>query len=147
METADSCHGIRGFLIEWVIEQMCEENQILCSFEESQINIIALIHFFERSLFCLPRLHLFDQKSSKNGNILNCNLFQWWQSWIFSSRYSTWSFRNHSNSLIWCSRNNSYISLRTVLNIFLKHNFSPQYSLINGKYKITSLIWNSQSKH
>ncbi len=27
--------------------------------------------FFERSLFCAPRLHVFDQKYSKNGNIVN----------------------------------------------------------------------------
>ncbi len=26
--------------------------------------------FFERSLFCSPRLHLFDQKYNKNGNVV-----------------------------------------------------------------------------
>ncbi len=38
---------------------------------------------------------------------LKCNLFLWWQSWIFSiitPVFSvTWSFINHFNMLIWCS--------------------------------------------
>jgi len=47
--------------------------------------------------------------------ILKCNLFLWWQSGIYSITpvFSvTWSFRNHSNILIWCSRHkhsSSYI--------------------------------------
>ncbi len=40
------------------------------------------------------------------------NLFLWWQSWILTAITQvfsvTWSFRNHSNLLIWCSRNISY---------------------------------------
>ncbi len=40
-------------------------------------------------------------------------LFLWCKSWIFSSHIFsvfsiTWSFRNHSNMLIWCSINVSY---------------------------------------
>ncbi len=44
--------------------------------------------------------------------ILTCNLLLWCQSWIFSIYYFvfsiTWSFRNHHNILIWCSRDISY---------------------------------------
>ncbi len=40
---------------------------------------------------------------------LKCNLFLWWQTWIFSIITPvftvTWSFRNHFNMLISCSRN------------------------------------------
>ncbi len=40
---------------------------------------------------------------------IKCNLFVWWQSWIFSSWITpvfsiTWSLRNHSNVLIWCPK-------------------------------------------
>jgi len=38
-----------------------------------------------------------------------CHLFLWWQNWIFSiitPVFSvTWSFRNHSDMWICCSRN------------------------------------------
>ncbi len=57
------------------------------------------------------RLHLFEQKYSKNSNIMNELLLQFnklMQSCIFSiitPVFSvTWSFRNHSNILICCSR-------------------------------------------
>ncbi len=41
---------------------------------------------------------------------LKCNSFFCWQSWMFSSYYSSvmWCFRNHFNMLICCSRNISY---------------------------------------
>jgi len=75
----------------------------------------------------------------------------WWQSWIFSiitSVFSvTWSFRNHSNMLIWCFKNHFLLSmLKTVvlLNIFVEtviirffHN-----SLTKRKFKRTAFIWN-----
>ncbi len=64
---------------------------------------------------CSPRLHLFDQKYSKNRNnvkyflfqfllesILTFNLFLWCNS-EFSSAITP-VFINHSNMLIWCSR-------------------------------------------
>ncbi len=39
--------------------------------------------------------------------IVKCNLFLWWQSWIFSSHYSSLQchmiLQNHSDMLIWCS--------------------------------------------
>ncbi len=54
-------------------------------------------------------------------DLLKCNLFLWWQSWILSSLYSSLQchmIRNHSNMLIWCSRNTplymfSYINKQT----------------------------------
>ncbi len=60
-------------------------------------------------------------------HILTCNLFLWWQSWIFSiitPVFSViWSFRNQSNMLIRCSRKHVLLSLilKTVvlLNILL----------------------------
>ncbi len=81
---------------------------------------------FLKSLSCSPRLHLFDQKY-KNNNIvkfyyisilllyyniitvyiLKCD-FLWWQSSQYAVFSVTWSFRNHSNMLICCSRNHFY---------------------------------------
>jgi len=44
--------------------------------------------------------------------VLHYNIFLWWESWIFSiitPHFSvTQSFWNHSNLLIWCSKNISY---------------------------------------
>jgi len=71
---------------------------------------------------CLPRVHLFDTLKISHiakyyynlkwlfyFDMLKWNLLIWWQSWIFSiitPVFSvTWSFRNHSNTLIWCLRN------------------------------------------
>ncbi len=74
---------------------------------------IPIIHYpFERSLLCWQRQHLFDQKYSKNHNIVkyyynveyiwnitdSCNVKA-----EFSAVFSfTWSFRDHSNMLICC---------------------------------------------
>ncbi len=75
---------------------------------------------FETSLFCLPRLHLFNQKYRKNVIFkikwpfkitvfcLECiSVIK--ADWIFSiisPVFSvTWSFRNHSNILMWCLAN------------------------------------------
>ncbi len=46
---------------------------------------------FLNCLLCSPKLHLFDEKKMyfELLYILNCNLFLWWQSWIFSSHYSS----------------------------------------------------------
>ncbi len=64
-------------------------------------------------LFCSPRLHLFDDEYSKNGNIakyyyylkITVVIYSCDQSWIFSivtPVFSvTWYFRNNSNMLIW----------------------------------------------
>ncbi len=57
-----------------------------------------------------------------------CNLFREWQSWFFSSQYAvfsvTWSFRNHSDMLIWCLGNIlSYQCWHFFLYIFnISHN-------------------------
>jgi len=44
-------------------------------------------------------------------NIVKCNVFLWWWSWIFRG-LSVFNllchFRNHSNMVIWCSRNIYY---------------------------------------
>ncbi len=61
---------------------------------------------------------------------MKINLFLKLQSWIYSSfHYSglQWFFRNHSNMLIWCSRNVSLLWMfktAMLLNIFVMHFFS-----------------------
>ncbi len=84
------------------------------------------------SLRLSPRLHLFNKKIKSNIKLINFNycitlnfttlllftymniyiffkvIVLWWQSWVFSIVTVTWSFRNHSNMLIWCSRNIYY---------------------------------------
>ncbi len=82
---------------------------------------IKIFYVFQRSLFCSPRLHLLDQKYSKNFKniitilkqlflceyMLNCHLFLW-SKLYFQHHYSSLQchmiFRNHSNMLICCSR-------------------------------------------
>ncbi len=72
---------------------------------------------------CSLRLYLFDQKYKY---LLKCNLFLWWQSWIFSIitpvSSVTWFFRKHSNMLIWCSKTMSYYYhfWNSRLNIFVE---------------------------
>ncbi len=87
------------------------------------IQKFGVLHVFWR-LFCSPRLHLFDHEYSINSNIvkyyynskelfsiliyLKCNLLLWLKlnfSIITAVFSATWSFRNQSNILIWCSRN------------------------------------------
>ncbi len=64
---------------------------------------VRFLNVFERSIFSSPTLPLFDKNTIKSV-IYFCD-----QSWIFSiitPVFSvTWSFRNHSNMLICCSRN------------------------------------------
>ncbi len=55
----------------------------------------------------------------------------------------TWSFRNHSYILIWCSRNISYYQCWKQLCCFIL--WKPWYVLMlwsTVKFKITALIWN-----
>ncbi len=82
------------------------------------------LNIFERRLFYSLSLHYYSIKNTAKTVILwkiitisyyylKCNLFMWWQSWIFRSHYSsvshlTWSFRNHSYMLVLCSWNISY---------------------------------------
>ncbi len=85
----------------------------------------CFLNVFERSLLCSVRLHLCDQKYSKNSNVLKychlknfsnnffCNLFLVMVNKKCSAIVTPvfrvkWSFRNHSNMVIWCSRNISY---------------------------------------
>ncbi len=84
------------------------------------------LNVFERRLLCSPSLYLFDQKYSRNSDIvkhyynLKClfSILIYFEtkriekSWLFSIitlvfRF-TWSFRNYSNMLIWCTRKISY---------------------------------------
>ncbi len=70
-------------------------------------------------------------------------IFLRWQSSAFRV---TWSFRNHSNMLIWYSRNIFYLlpTLKTVvlLNIFCRNWFFFQTSLMYRKFTIATFIWN-----
>ncbi len=83
--------------------------------------------FIFESLLCSTRLHLFDQKLSKNNNTVNFLIYIL-QSWIFSiitSVYNvTWSLRNNYNILNWCLRNISYYyqcwNKFLLINIFVK---------------------------
>jgi len=55
------------------------------------------------------------------------------QSWIFSiitNQRVTWSFRNHSNMLIWCSRNIYYYCYQCWKQYFCGNHIYFQYSLI-----------------
>jgi len=84
------------------IENTCLHTLLFKSFSTVQ-------YVFERGLLCLPRLHI---TGFYFKNILKCNLFLWWNKWIFiitSLVFSvTWSFRNHSNMLICCWNISSY---------------------------------------
>ncbi len=53
----------------------------------------------------------------------------------------TWSFRNHSNMLIWCSRNFIIISNAELLNSFVKTNIFFSYKDTVWKNSIYC-IWN-----
>jgi len=76
------------------------------------------IVFLKNSLLRLPRLHLFDQKQHKNSDIkyyqhifymiyFKCNLFLIAK--LITPVFSvTWTLRNHSNRMIYCTRNISY---------------------------------------
>ncbi len=97
----------------------------ISSYQSSHMCTSILEFGVEKSILLGQRLHLFDQKYSKNSNIvkyfynsrdlkpissfvllyiLKCHLFLWGQNWIFSIIITvfcvTWSFRNHSNMLI-----------------------------------------------
>ncbi len=83
----------------------------------SEVGQICLCVFLGSHLY-FPRLHLFDPKYYKKSNIITiynncflfeynskCNLFLWWKA-AFSEAIApvisvTWSFRNHSNMLIY----------------------------------------------
>jgi len=96
------------------------EGQCSC-FTYTTVQVWCQFNVFKRSLLSSPRLHLFDQKYSKNSNIVKyyyhlkelfsickyfskCNLFLWSNlNFQHHSVFSvTWSFRNHSNMMIWC---------------------------------------------
>ncbi len=97
---------------------------------------VYCFNIFERSLFCSPMLHLFDQNTVKTvilwntidisnscfqcEYVLNCNLFLYFQH-HYSSLQCHMIFRNHNNMLIYCSRNISNSVTKTVvlLNIFV----------------------------
>jgi len=90
-----------------------------------QITGVRSFYIFERSNFCSPRRHLFDQRYSILQNtVLLWNMITVWNKCFlceyilnvfyschaklnFQHHYSsvTWSFRNHSNMPICCSRN------------------------------------------
>ncbi len=79
----------------------------------------------------LQQQHLFNEKYSKTGSavksyqlklifsFLKCNLFQEWQSYIFSIISVTRSFRKYSNMLIWCSRNICMCKLSSLYKLLL----------------------------
>ncbi len=88
----------------------------------------GLMFFNVLNLLFSPKMHWSNPKNTvKTGtlwnisilfmfSILKCILFLWWQSWLFSSHYT---IRNHSNMLMWCSRNIFFIYVeKSVLNIF-----------------------------
>jgi len=93
----------------------------------------GLCSVFKRGLFFSPTLCLFDHKYNSihtntvkhkySKTVIYCELFlqlkniliylkMWWQSCIFSIITPvvtiTWSFRNQSKILIWCSSKNNY---------------------------------------
>jgi hypothetical protein len=55
----------------------------------------------------------------------------------------TWSFRNHSNMMIWCSRRISYYQCWNVvlLNIF-EEIVTHFFDLMNRRFKRKAFIWN-----
>jgi len=100
---------------------------------------------YSKHLLFYSGLQLFDTfietfllTNLKLISILTCNLFQWWQSWIFSIITpvfsGTWSFRNHSIMLIWKLRNISYYQSITysfkqkVLSSQINQNIKMLYS-------------------
>ncbi len=113
-------------------------------------------------LLCLcTRLHLFKWKCSKGSNILKCyyNSKYLFSIWIFKTlSYScdaklnfqhdylfsvTWSFRNHSNMLLWCWINISYYYWCWKPLWYFIFLCTPQYiffSLINRKFKRTAFF-------
>ncbi len=118
--------------------------------------------FFERILFCSPMLHLFEQKYSKNCeillqfkitffyfNILWNVIYSCDQSWIVSIITPvcsvTWSFRNHSNMLICCSRNitSHYQCWKQLCCFIFLWIFFSGFFLMNRKLKGTAFIWKS----
>ncbi len=107
---------------------------------------ISFLHIYFNSLLCSPMLHLFYQ------NIVTyCSqivIYSVWQSWIFICHYSsfsvTWSFRNHSNMMIGCSRNSSHYQCWKQLCCLMflwKHDVFYQF-LWWTKFKIKKIIWN-----
>ncbi len=113
------------------------------------------MNVFEISISCSPRLHLFKWKCSKGSNILKCyyNSKYLFSIWIFKTlSYScdaklnfqhdylfsvTWSFRNHSNMLLWCWINIFFLLLMlktiVILHIFV---YTAIYFLFFDKQKI-----------
>ncbi len=72
-------------------------------------------------------------------SILKCNLFLWFQSWVFSIVTPvTWSFRNHSNNMIYCSNNIFYYYY------YVEDHWVEffQVYFMNRKFRRTAFIWN-----
>ncbi len=54
-----------------------------------QFGVNKICNVFEKSLFCSPRLHLFDPKYSKNNDIVKSLFYNVIYFWIVSSYYSS----------------------------------------------------------
>ncbi len=92
----------------------CKHQKWIHTLLFKSLGSVRIFNVFE-SLLCSPRLHLFNKKSKMwnilfniiwydmilynlkynfyiCSNILKCNFFQWWQSYIFGSYYSSLQF-------------------------------------------------------
>ncbi len=139
------------------IQKMCKYDILL--FKCLELVRWWMLNVFEISILCSPRLHLFKWKCSKGSNILKCyyNSKYLFSIWIFKTlSYScdaklnfqhdylfsvTWSFRNHSNMLLWCWINIFFLllMLKTIV-ILLCTSQYIFFSLINRKFKRTAFF-------
>ncbi len=128
------CH-LFLFFIESIVNPKC-----IFLFEVHQ----NTLPWFLISLFCSPKLHLFDDNSSFLCEyVLNCNLFLYFQH-HYSSLQCHMIFRNHNNI-------KKHFWLLSMLKTVVLHNifYRNWYSLMNIKFQRTRytvwmvIYWNS----
>ncbi len=127
-----------------------EKNHFVCCFVFS---LIISFYFFERSLFCSPRLHLYDKKYSKNSEILlqficflsiycQMSFISVMRRWIFSIITPVFSVTCSSEIIIICW----FAAQETFLNMInVKNCFAVEYFCGNGHTFDFSGFTNEQS--
>ncbi len=140
----------------------CTRGTSLCRKSRGRYVIIYNLNFhdiFKYLIICyipfkglLTRLHSFDKNKIKSNiakyyyNLKQCFsiLILYFKMWFIHVNFPvfsvTWSFRNHSNMLILCSRNVYYYHSWKQLCCLM---FLWQKYLINRKFKRTALIRNT----
>ncbi len=115
--------------------------------------------FVERSLFCSPRLHLFDQNTVKTVILLLFKITAFFcdAQLYFQHHYCSLQchmiFRNHNIMLICCSRFYFWLlsMLKTAVlpNIFMETmiHFIFHDSLMIRKFKRTAFSWNNHLQY